>query len=261
MSHPPAFDLTGHVALVTGAGAPDGIGIATAHLLGQLGAAVAVTSTTDRCQFRAAELRAAGIESFAMPADLTDEGAVDAVVTAAEGALGPVDILVNNAGMVSISDAGGGGSITQVSYARWQSELSRNLSTQFLVSKRVVGGMVALGWGRIINMSSVTGPLMAMHNEVTYAASKAGTAGLTRALALDLAPAGITVNAVAPGWIATGSQTPNESANGAATPIGRSGTPSEIAAGIAWLASPGAAFITGQVIVIDGGNSIAEERE
>jgi 3-oxoacyl-[acyl-carrier protein] reductase len=101
---------------------------------------------------------------------------------------------------------------------------------------------------------------MAMRHEPAYAAAKAGLVGLTRALALDHAADGITVNAVAPGWIATGSQTSNEQAEGFVTPVGRSAAPDEVASAIAWLATPGAAYTTGQCIVIDGGNSIAEER-
>jgi 3-oxoacyl-[acyl-carrier protein] reductase len=109
-------------------------------------------------------------------------------------------------------------------------------------------------------VTSVTGAHMAMKNEVSYAAAKAGLTGLTKALALDEAPHSITVNAVAPGWIATGSQTDSEKAEGLAVPMGRSGTPHEIASAIAWLASPSASYITGQTLIIDGGNSIAEER-
>ena len=109
-------------------------------------------------------------------------------------------------------------------------------------------------------VTSVTGAVMAMKNEVSYAAAKAGLTGLMKALALDEAPGGLTVNAVAPGWIATASQTDAEVREGLVTPIGRSGTPEEVAAAIAFLASPAASYITGQTLVVDGGNSIAEER-
>jgi 3-oxoacyl-[acyl-carrier protein] reductase len=101
---------------------------------------------------------------------------------------------------------------------------------------------------------------MAMRADVGYAAAKAGLVGLTRAVAVDAARHAITVNAVAPGWIATASQTPQEHDEGLATPIGRSAAPDEVAAAVAWLASPGASYITGQCLVVDGGNSIAEER-
>jgi 3-oxoacyl-[acyl-carrier protein] reductase len=101
---------------------------------------------------------------------------------------------------------------------------------------------------------------MAMRADAAYAAAKAGMVGLTRATAIDAAAHGITVNAVAPGWIATGSQTPEEHDEGRVTPIGRSATPGEVASAIAWLASPGASYITGQSLVVDGGNSIAEQR-
>lgn len=120
--------------------------------------------------------------------------------------------------------------------------------------------MIAAGWGRIINIASVTGPVMAMRSEPAYAAAKAGAVGLGRALAVDHAAHGVTVNLVAPGWIETGSQTPHEARQGLHVPMGRSGSPDEIASAVAWLASPGAAYITGQCIVVDGGNSISEER-
>jgi 3-oxoacyl-[acyl-carrier protein] reductase len=101
---------------------------------------------------------------------------------------------------------------------------------------------------------------MAMRNDPVYAAAKAAMVGLTRSMALDFAADGVTVNAVAPGWIATGSQTADEARQGAKTPLGRSGTPAEVAAAIAWLCSPGAAYTSGQCLVVDGANSIAEER-
>jgi 3-oxoacyl-[acyl-carrier protein] reductase len=101
---------------------------------------------------------------------------------------------------------------------------------------------------------------MAMRDDAAYAAAKAATVGLTRSLAVDLAPVGITANAVAPGWIATGSQTDDERREGEVTPMGRSGTAEEIAWPVAWLCTPGAAYLTGQCLVVDGGNSVAEQR-
>ena len=116
------------------------------------------------------------------------------------------------------------------------------------------------GWGRIVMVSSVTGAVMAMRGEAAYAAAKAGMVGLTRSLAVDLAGAGITANAVAPGWIRTGSQTDAERREGEVTPVGRSGTADEVAWPVAWLCTPGAAYVTGQCLVVDGGNAVAEER-
>jgi len=116
------------------------------------------------------------------------------------------------------------------------------------------------GWGRIVMVSSVTGPVMAMREDAAYAAAKAAVVGLVRSLAVDLAADGITANAVAPGWIATGSQTAEEAREGKMIPMLRSGTPDEIAWPVAWLCTPGAAYVTGQCLVVDGGNSVAEER-
>ena len=114
--------------------------------------------------------------------------------------------------------------------------------------------------GRLVLVASLTGPAMAMRGEIAYGAAKAGVVGLVRSLALDSAAAGVTVNAVAPGWIATDSQTPAEHQQGLRTPLGRSGTADEVAGLIAYLCTPSSSYLTGQCVIVDGGNSIAEER-
>jgi 3-oxoacyl-[acyl-carrier protein] reductase len=261
MPLPAAFDLSGRVAVITGAGSPDGIGFATAGMLAELGASVMISATTARIQDRASELSDAGFDVAGFAADLTDAAAAPGLVAAALQRWGRLDIVVNNAGMVSAAvPVYESGTVESMDLVTWQAALARNLTTAFLVTKAALPHMTRRGWGRIIMVSSVTGPVMAIRADVGYASAKAGMVGLTRAIAVDAAGRGITVNAVAPGWIATGSQFPQEHAEGLATPAGRSGSPGEVAAAVAWLATPGASYITGQYLIVDGGNSIAEQR-
>jgi len=248
--------VAGRVALVTGCGSADGIGFATARLLKAAGARVAITSTTERIFERLAELGAGG--AHAATADLTDPQAVAGLVAGVEAALGPVDILVNNAGMVQTGQDQPSRAAAEVSDAEWRRGIDMNLTTAFLVTRAVLPGMVARGYGRIVNVSSVTGPVVAIAGSSVYAAAKAGMLGMTRAQALEVAAAGVTVNAVGPGWVETGSSSPAEIAAGKAAPIGRPGTPGEIGHVALFLASEEASFVTGQLIVADGGNTIQE---
>jgi 3-oxoacyl-[acyl-carrier protein] reductase len=256
-----AFDLTGQVALVTGAGSETGIGFASARLLGAAGARVVVTSTTARIEERVAELGVAGVEAVGVSADLTDSGQASTLVESALQRFGRLDVVVNNAGMTSVADpAGGHTDAVEMSDEVWRAGISRNLDTAFFVTRAALRPMLAAGYGRVVNVASITGPVMAMVGNTDYGAAKAGMVGMTRSLAVEVARSGITVNAVCPGWIATASQTADEYHQGLRTPIGRSATADEIASAVLWLATPGAAYVTGQAIVVDGGNSIAEER-
>ena len=251
-------------ALITGAGSPHGIGFATARVLGQQGHHLLITGASDRIHQRVTELAAEGFEVTGVAADLTTPEGVDSVASLVLELAPPLRVLVNNAGMTSVlqpmESTGETGGIDHTTLQGFELALSRNLTSAFSLTQAVLPALRAHGAGRIVMVTSVTGAVMAMKNEVAYAAAKAGLTGLMKAVALDEASHGVTVNAVAPGWIATDSQTDSEKAEGLVTPLGRSGTPEEVASAIAWLSSPEASYITGQTIVVDGGNSIAEER-
>lgn len=262
MSIPGMFDLTGRVALVTGAGSDTGIGFAAARALAELGASVEMAATTDRIHERAAELGSAGFEARGSVADLTDAAAAESLVRDTRDRWGRLDIVVNNAGMTSVALPGTAeaGDALSLDPAEWRASLARNLDSAYYVSRAALPILRDGGWGRIVMVASVTGPVMAMRGESAYAAAKAGMVGLARSLAVDFAEYGVTVNAVAPGWIATGSQTDHEREQGLSTPMRRSATADEVASAVAWLCTPGSAYTTGQCIVVDGGNSISEER-
>jgi 3-oxoacyl-[acyl-carrier protein] reductase len=254
-----AARFAGRVVLVTGAGSPNGIGFAAARILGRGGARIAVTSTTDRIHDRVAELARDGIAATGHVADLMTDGAaarlVREVLVAGGGRL---DILVNNAGMVAVGAPEDSGDVAGMDATEWDRGIARNLTTAFSVTRAALPSLVGSGHGRIVYVSSVTGPLVSNPGSAVYGAAKAGILGLMRGLAIEVGRQGVTVNAVLPGWIATGSQQPEEAIGGENTPLGRSGTPAEIGEVIAFLASDAASYITGQGIVVDGGNTIQE---
>jgi 3-oxoacyl-[acyl-carrier protein] reductase len=250
--------LEGKIAFITGVAKEDSIGFATATVCGQEGAALAIVDIAGKCADCARTLEGMGFAVSSHVADLTKADQVKKAVDEALAFHGRIDVLVNNAGMVIFGQDEAFVPFQELTEEQWDFDIAINLKTQFLVTRAIVPHMIAQGYGRIVNVSSVTGPVVANPEESGYCAAKAGVLGMTRGLALDVARHGITVNAVGPGWIATGSQAEGEDVGGANTPLGRSAFPSEVAKVICFLASDDASYVTGQLIVVDGGNTIQE---
>ena len=252
------FDFTGRVALVTGCGSASGIGFACARMLADLGAGVAVTSTTERIEERAEELRGSGADATAHVADLTVRDQAFALVEAVERAHGRFDILVNAAGIAQTGVPAPDAAFADLTEEQWRRELDVNLMTAVHTTQAALRGMVSRGYGRIVMISSVTGPFVTAPRQSGYGASKAAMDAIVRSIALDYGRRGITANSVAPGWIDTASSLDDELVAARSTPVGRAGTPEEAAAVAVFLASEAAAYVTGQVFVVDGGNIIQE---
>jgi 3-oxoacyl-[acyl-carrier protein] reductase len=243
-------------ALVTGAGARDGIGFAIARSLAKRGLTVAIAGASPRIHTRAEELRAEGFKVTSHVADLTKADEVSRL----RAETGRVDVLVNNAGMGSVAAPALQRTFLSLTEADWDIGIDVTLKTAFLVTKAFLGDMTEQGAGRIVNIASVTGPLVSNEGEAAYSAAKAGMVGMTRALALEVARFGVTINAVAPGWVDTGSSTEEERIAALHTPPGRAGRPDEIAAAAAFLASEEASYVNGSLLVVDGGNILQERK-
>lgn len=248
--------VQGRVALVTGAGSADGIGFATARALRAAGAKVAISATTERIFDRLAELGPEGC--FAATADLTDPVQVKALVQAAAKALGPIDILINNAGMSQTGRSQKRLTMAQMTEEAFDFQIAISLKSAFLTSRAVLPGMIERGYGRVVHMSSVTGPVVGIAGSGPYATAKAGMMGMARVQAIECGPHGVTVNCIGPGWIHTGSSSPKEVVAGRYTPLGRAGRPEEVAHVAVFLASEEASYLTGQLITVDGGNTLQE---
>jgi len=240
------FDLTGKNALVTGASG--GIGTQIARALHARGATVGLSGTrVEPLEALAAEL---GSRAHVLPCNLSDMAAVKALPEAAAEAMGSVNILVNNAGITRDH------LFMRMADDEWQSVLDVNLTATFQLCKGVMRGMMKARWGRIINISSIVGAT-GSPGQANYAASKAGMIGMSKSLAYEVASRGITVNAVAPGFIATAmTDKLNDDQKGALMgkiPAGRMGTPEDIAGAVVYLASAEAGYVTGATLHVNGG--------
>lgn len=243
----PLFDLGGKSALITGASGA--IGGAIAKSLHGQGAVVALSGTrVEALELLAKEL--GGERVHVVPGNLADAAATEALAKAAEAALGKLDILVNNAGLTR------DGLAVRMKDEDWQTVLDVNLTAGFRLARAALRGMMKRRWGRIIGISSIVGAT-GNPGQANYAAAKAGMIGMTKALAAEVAARGITVNCVAPGFIASAMtdvlSADQKSKLLTAVPAGRLGDPADVAAGVVYLASDEAAYVTGQTIHINGG--------
>jgi len=243
------FDLTGKCALVTGASG--GIGAEVARTLHGAGAVVGLSGTrVEPLQALAAEL---GERAHVLPCDLSDPVAVDGLIKQATDAMGAVDILVNNAGITR------DGLMMRMSDDDWMSVIEVNLNSAFRLTRAALRGMMKARWGRIVNITSVVAQA-GNPGQANYAAAKAGIVGMSKSLAQEVGSRGITINCVAPGLIATAmTDKLNDEQRVkilAGVPVGRMGDPREVAAGVLFLASVEAAYVTGATLDINGGGDM-----
>ena len=249
------FDLSGHVALVTGAGRGAGAGIAVA--LAAQGASVAVNDLVmERAGAVAARLTDSGARAIAVPFDVTDSDAVDTAVATVADQLGQVDILVNNAG---VPDGMAVTPFREMSHEDWERFVNLNLYGSLNCVRAVMDPMVDAGWGRIVQISSGAGRTGIAFGVSLYGASKSGIEGFVRHLSQELAPTGVTVNTLALGMLfnAVPEGAPDDAvaSMAAMVPVGRLGQPEDVGAAVVYLASNEASWITGQTVNLNGGST------
>jgi 3-oxoacyl-[acyl-carrier protein] reductase len=253
--------LKNKIALITGAGRSKGMGYASAKKLAEEGAKIAIAATSNEIIERANELTKKGYNVIPFQVDLTVMSDVLKMVDKIAEHYGTIDIVVNNAGI------GPRGSSTLDSVGKyfidlteeeWDAQIAANLKTTFNCIKAVLPIMINKRYGKIVNMSSVTGPFVSIPGTSAYSAAKGGVSGLTKALALEVAEYNITVNSIAPGWIDTGK--PLERKGGLSSPMKRAGRPEEAANLVLFLSSDDSSYLTGHDIILDGGHILQEHK-
>jgi len=250
--------MIGKVALITGVASKTGIGYATGMRLGREGVKLAIADISEEVSDRGEELQALGYDATSLKLNITKFNEVMEMVGQVVKKYGRIDILVNIAGIGprGATPHGLGRPFFELTEADWDSQIAINLKTTFNCIRNVLPIMIKQRYGKIVNMSSVTGTMVSDPGASAYSAAKGGVSGLTKALALEVAQYGITVNAICPGWIDTGRELEHKA--GLSSPMKRAGTAEEVANLVLFLSSDQSSYLNGHDVVIDGGNILQE---
>lgn len=256
------FEFDNQICLITGVGNPKGIGFGCAKQLGLAGGTLIITATTERIFKRVEELKLLGIQNVeGYIVNLCDRKSVEELILKIKVKYGKIDVLINNAGNASIAERKKGdihANLDEMDGDTWDAIIERNLTLTFNITSEVLKVMREKKYGRIVFISSVTGPLVTHMGEAAYGAAKAGITALNKSIVYEEGKNNIISNCILPGWIETGVLTPDRFEAGSRNPLGRIGTPEEVGNLAVFLASQENSYVAGQDIVIDGGNWIQE---